>query len=259
MKINRNVLIIFTRILVLAVFNSISAIAQLPHGNLGSKIKHKKQEIALGALFFTDGWGISFMWMPEKKNKGFSVLFREYIHRKEQKQINKDYVQLLPQEKVSPFYFKKIAHVYELSLGWNREQRFYTGQNFFVYFQGGLEWKLLMSKPVYYTFISSFPDSSGAYLLYNSTYKEALPSHRDDYRRYLNKDPFYRNWKELQLFFAGSGRFEFGCQISINSFFSNRIAIGGELIASTRRILTLEDYPKSSLFLTGYFSYRIVF
>lgn len=208
------------------------------------KLNHENARLSIGALLYHDGWGATVAVRHKKRPWLWGLDFREYIHPKEQRQINKQYIDLFPDERITPFYYKKQNNVYRLSGYWAREWDVYLGGNFRVFSRNGLGAHINLVKPVVYHVVYRFPDTSGAYEVRKAYWQDDGSSRMEQPSNILGREPLYKNLSDVRLSYGVQASVALGVELWSSRRVATGLLTGATLYAHTTRLTSLHDYPQ---------------
>lgn len=236
----------------------VSVCAQGAKIEQSGQIRDRNMRLSAGGVLYNDGWAASLQMLRQDKRRGLELRIQEYIHPKEQKQINKEYLTLFDKEKVTPFYYKKQHNVYTLALSYVQEYVMYSGGNFSVFNRNTAGVHLNLSKPVYYRVIYAYPDSAGRYDVRTEPIRDDNLDRTGSAKSILGKEPVYRNLNKMTLSAGISGTAALGMEIAVSSYLSTQLLAGGLVGVNSSRLVSLRDYPKQFLYASGWVGGTIV-
>lgn len=221
-------------------------------------IKDRNTRLSLGGMLYNDGWGIAVQALQRNRRRGLELRIQEYIHPKEQKQINKEYLDLFPQEKVTPFYYRKQHNVYTAGVSYVQEYVLFKGGNFSVFNRNTAGVQLYIAKPVYYRIIYAYPDSTGQYEIRTEPLNDRNRDRTVSPKSILGKEPVYRHLNDMTLSAGINGTTAVGMEMAVSSYLRTQLLFGVLGGAATSRLESLRDHARSRLYIGGWVSGLIV-
>jgi hypothetical protein len=240
----------------LLVLSSISA--QSVNIEYISKNKYRELLLSADCRFLNNGWSVGVDMLARNKRRGISLRWSEYIHPKEQKQLNKDYVAMFKNEKITPFYYKKQYNVYFLSVGYIYDIPIFKGGNFLVFNRNDLGVQLGIAKPIQYRLVYQFPDTSGNYEIRTEAMREGNMEKFVSPKNIVGKEPIYKNLGDIEYSFGGYLSSALAIEIRLRKMFYTQISAGGLLRVHSSNLVSLYDYALGYVHLSYYASLGVV-